>query len=321
MPSKQQVFLVRFQNGCLKHSIQQNIVGMGWSEVYGLLNRQLEWDDFKNLIRPHHKGGERSLGASAGSLWRFIRDIKKNDYIIVPTQGEFYVARAVSNDARHEVSGITTDDAYRRDVEWLNDKKALPRTYATALLVRGMKAYQTCVQFDQEMIKEVEDALHRTGPVNFTRFVADGARDAVAHSLLHAADDRQLEELVRKLAISTGARAVTQARNSGKPGDADVIAEYDINPSDDPLSTLRVAFQVKKHQGTTGDWGINQLILRMSADPSIVRGCLVTTANDISEDAKKLIRDAKDNFPITIVTQNQLIDWILSVGLDALSID
>jgi hypothetical protein len=52
----------------------------------------------------------------------------------------------------------------------------------------------------------------------------------------------------------------------------------------------------------------------MQSDPSFVRGCFITTASSITVEARKLA----DQYNIIVMTQKDLVEWVMMVGLGAL---
>ena len=171
---------------------------------------------------------------------------------------------------------------------------------------------QTCVNVT-DLRTEIIDALNRTHPVSFSEVVLAKAYEPVASALLNAIIDQQLEDLVAQLAQTSGAKAVRAAKNTKAPGDADVVATYELGIGNEE-STIKVAYQVKQHDGATGITGVMQLIERMEADSEIVRGCIVTTAEQLDEAAQKLA----DENDIVVITKKGLVEWILMSGLKLL---
>jgi predicted Mrr-cat superfamily restriction endonuclease len=79
----------------------------------------------------------RKAGADAGHMWHFIREMNIGDLVVVPYRSDFYVEE-IKGSASYDEAMIGEDTAYRRDVQWLNDKKAIPRQEKT---VRGGKGH------------------------------------------------------------------------------------------------------------------------------------------------------------------------------------
>jgi predicted Mrr-cat superfamily restriction endonuclease len=310
------LFVLRLDHR-LERSLAESVIGLGWWKADRLPQID-EWAEFKEHIRekyPEYQS-EHSLGNAAGSIWRFVKAMKVDDRVIVPVQGAFYVAR-VDSDAFYEASGANDDIdyAYRRRVVWETDKnRPVPRSHASGALQRWMKARQTCVEVESGLGRDLDKAISRKTPLDFGGAVLEAAYEHVALALHDAINDLGLEKIVCRLANASGAHSWIPAKNSGEAGDADIIAQYDLGIAATG-ATVEVAYQVKQHKGMTDEWGIQQLIKRMEATPSIVRGCLVTTAPTVSNTAKELA----EKHDILILTETELVQWVLSVGLGALS--
>lgn len=319
MPTKAEskLFILRLDHR-LARSLSQGIIGLGWWRARGLPQINA-WANFKQCIRdsyPENYQNEYSLGNAAGSVWRFLKSMKVRDRAIIPVHGAFHVAR-IDSDAFYETDGANDDIdyAYRRRVTW--ETKAdhpVLRNHASGALQRWMKARQTCVEVQSGLEHDLEEALRRKAPIDFSQAVLEAAQENVARVLREAINDQGLERIVKRLAQAGGARCWIPPKNSGLPGDADIIAQYDLGIAGTE-TTIEIAYQVKQHTGMSDDWGVQQLIDRMGATPSIVRGCFVTTADEVSETAK---RAAEEN-AIVIITKRELVQWVLSVGLGALS--
>jgi predicted Mrr-cat superfamily restriction endonuclease len=96
---------------------------IGWAQAGGLLDPTLKWEEFRETIRRAYYSEEltlRKAGAAAGHMWRFIRDMKTGDFVVVPYGADFFVAE-ITGPATFDTSKVDDDSAYRRPVKWLND--------------------------------------------------------------------------------------------------------------------------------------------------------------------------------------------------------
>lgn len=137
---------------------------IGWSEAEGLLNPDLAWDSFRSRLHKAYYAedtSQRRAGAAAGNMWRFIRGMQINDYVVVPHGSEFYVA-IVTGPAVYLPAERSEDTAYRRPVTWQNGKKPFPRRAARAALQSRMKTQGTCVDAT-DLFHEVEEFATSTG--------------------------------------------------------------------------------------------------------------------------------------------------------------
>jgi predicted Mrr-cat superfamily restriction endonuclease len=312
-----QAFVLRMVER-LGKALQQGHIAVGWSDARNL-GQARDWEAFKSSLReaypePYPVGyadNNQALGNAAGSLWRFIHEMRVGDFIVAPAPEGFHVA-VIEGQPYYDEAGYEEDACWRRKVRWLADT-AVPRSHAGNTLQRRLKARQTCVDCT-DLLDDLRGALGRSKPLTFNAAVIDAARDAVARCLHDAVNDFGLENVIARLASASGGRAEVQPKNCPDAGDVDVIAAYDLKISNQD-STIEVAYQVKQHEGVSDDVGIKQLIERMEQRPSIVRGCFVTTAESISIEARRL---AADN-DILVVTERDLVEWVLMVGLQALS--
>lgn len=124
----------------------------------GLLDDALEWVPFRSVVSETYYPDAPSLrkaGAAAGHLWRFIRDMKPGDYVVVPAcGGQFYVARIAGKAQQGEPTGV----GYWRHVEWLNGKQALDRQLASAALQSRMKI-QGSTASASDLLSDIESVL------------------------------------------------------------------------------------------------------------------------------------------------------------------
>jgi hypothetical protein len=71
----------------LRAVLTANQVIIGWAQAEGLLNDSLSREQFREILRKQYYSDEtnnRRAGAAAGHMWRFIREMKPQDRIVVP---------------------------------------------------------------------------------------------------------------------------------------------------------------------------------------------------------------------------------------------
>lgn len=137
-----QAYVLRVAPGresMLDECLAADRIVIGWSGLDGLLDESLPWTRFRGIVSDGYYADESSLrkaGAAAGHLWRFIREMKHNDYVVVPAPArQFYVARILAAAQQGNSSNV----GYWRAVEWLNEKQPLDRQLASAALQSRMK--------------------------------------------------------------------------------------------------------------------------------------------------------------------------------------
>lgn len=303
-----QAFVFRLDHR-LAMCLKKGVIAIGWANADDLMV-DTDWDNFKQRLLNHYPDYEdaaRALGAAAGSLWRFLFDMKPGDYALVPVPGSFHVAR-IAGEARYEQEWVDADMAWHRRVEWLT-KKPVPRTFADDPLRRRLKARQTCV-FATESIQQ---ALERTAPIDLRDELLRMTRAEVAETLRTAINDEGLEDLVVSLIGASGARATRLGKRQAWDGDVDVLAVYDLKIPD-VEGQVKVGFQVKKYEGIADALAVQQLIGPLE-QAEIHMGCVVTTASGFSDEAVNLA----DKHDIALVAGDALVEWLLNVGLEKLS--
>ncbi len=108
----QQAFILRIAPSGIDHvweALDKNQIIIGWAEAVGLLNEQLSWEQFRTIISDTYYPHEETLrkaGSASGHMWRFIREMKKGDLVVVPHGSEFYAAK-ISGPATYDPSKVS----------------------------------------------------------------------------------------------------------------------------------------------------------------------------------------------------------------------
>src|SRR3989304_8508657 len=141
-------------------ALKENQIIIGWADAAGLLESNLTWEQFREIMREKYYTSESNLrkaGAAAGHMWRFIREMNKGDLVIVPYWSEFYVAE-VDDSATYDPQKTDDDTSYRRLVKWLNDKKPIRRDIAKSALISRMKTQGTCA-YATDLLAGIKECL------------------------------------------------------------------------------------------------------------------------------------------------------------------
>ena len=141
----------------VSEALESDHLIIGWAEAEGLLDLELEWEGFREIIRKAcYTDAEnlRGAGNAGGHMWCFIRAMKTGDLVVVPHGSEFYVGE-VTGPAFYDESKVSEDSAYRRPVKWLHGKRAIPRAWAKSALLSRMKTRATSA-YATDLVKEIE---------------------------------------------------------------------------------------------------------------------------------------------------------------------
>lgn len=258
---------------------------IGWTEAQGLLDMSLLWDKFREIIRVTYYSEElnlRKAGAAAGHMWRFIRDMKPEDLVVVPYGSEFFVAK-IKGPATFDPTKVDEDSAYRRCVEWLNNKKPISRQLARSALLSRMKTQGTCADATDllDEIRECLDLVSRGEKPTFQRDLQFRLiREVLAEMRGGRIENFGFERLIQTVLTDLGAEEVRIVPRSEDKG-ADLVATFRVAGA----FQQRIAVQAKHWQPDppVGRDVVEQLIRGIEAEAANLG--MVITSGAISDEA------------------------------------
>lgn len=213
-------------------ALASNQLIIGWARAKGLDDPSLSWQAFRQVLHETYYASEPTLhraGSAAGHMWRFLRDLKEDDLVVVPYWSDFYVARVIGP-ARHLAEFVDDDTAYRRPVEWLNGRQKIPRSVARSALISRMKAYGTTADAT-DLVGEIEGCLALSSSEARPTFERDLKARLVRETLAEIRSGRMdsfgFESLIRDVLLGLGAveaRIVPRSVDKG----ADVVATFRV---------------------------------------------------------------------------------------------
>jgi predicted Mrr-cat superfamily restriction endonuclease len=313
---------ISHRDKALPNALESDDIVIGWSRAGDLHDLDLGWYDFREIVHQEYHSDQddyRKAGASAGNLWRFIREMKEGDLVVVPDGSEFYVAK-VTGDARYEPEKVEDDTAHRRSVNWLNDSEPIPRGIARSALQSRMKARQTCVEAT-DLIPEIQDALEAAQSDEHPSFDSDLRQKLVQDTLEDIRKARiesyGFEKLVKSVLQSLGGENVTIVPRSKDQG-VDITALFTVADT----FSFTVAAQAKhfREDPPVKPKHVEQLRDGMDAEGATL-GWLVTsgTFSEETEMRKDEIED-ETGYEIQLVDGEQLAALIVDGGLRAASL-
>ncbi len=140
--------------------LQENEIMIGWSKVEGLLDESLTKEDFREKVQKQYfplEENKRRAGQVTGDLWRFIREMDLEHYVLVPTEAGFFIGR-IAGPAIYDEMRIYNDTAFRRKVEWLNNKESVSQEKTPEDLLKRLKTIQAVIDAS-DLYQEIEFAL------------------------------------------------------------------------------------------------------------------------------------------------------------------
>lgn len=284
----QQAFVLRVAPGgkdMLPEALSQNVLIIGWAEAEGLLDVKLSWSDFRKIISTVYYNKEETLrkaGTASGHMWRFIREMKTGDIVVVPHGSNFYIAK-VTGDAFYDKSKVDADSAYRREVLWLNNAKPIQRRIAKSALISRMKIQGTCA-YATDLISDINECLEVSSKGEKPTFKNDLQSKLIKETLEEIRSGRMdsygFEHLIRSVLHGLGAedaRVVPRLQDKG----ADVLATFLVAGAFRQV----VAVQAKHYQETppVGKDVVSELIRGIEAESADLG--MVITAGTFSNEA------------------------------------
>ena len=237
------------------------------------------------------------------NLWRFVVEMKKGDFVVVPCPWGFYVCEITGEAMICAREGL--DLGWERRVNIIGDVCSPREKYARAALLSRMKCRQTTLSIDD--LKDDVDCAREGKAFDL---VADTAE--VLHAKLKEyGRPEDMEQYVAWIFRSMGADVTVLPKHfSGKTGDCDVEAVF-------PMLRLVVSVQCKKHDGVTDDWGVTQIASYANEKCKALQdgwSCwqwVVSTADEFSSEA---ISKSKA-LNIRLVNGKEFCRMLASVGI------
>jgi len=284
----QSAFVLRIAPGGedkVPEALQTSELIIGWAEADGLLDPNLSWEAFREIVRGAYYADQpdlRRAGAAAGHLWRFIREMKSGDLVVVPYGAEFYVAE-VSEPAIYDRTKINEDSAYRRKVQWLNGMKPIARQLARSALISRMKTQGTCADAT-DLLDEIKECLDLAesdqAPTFQTDLQARLIREVLTEMRSGRIESFSFERLIQDMLNGLGAEEVRIVPRSQDKG-ADLLATFRVAGAFQQI----VAVQAKHWQPDppVSRKVVEQLIHGIEAESANLG--MVITSGSISDEA------------------------------------
>jgi len=285
----------------VKEFLTKNIVGIGWPCI-GDLSDCKNRDDLKKRILTYYKySSPQSLGQAAGNIYRFIFDLKENDYVLLPDGPVVYIGR-VNSAYKYDPTTDSEEEGYphQREVAWFHDKKAILRNLLTGRVYDSLKGQQTVYATYHEDIDDiVKNKKHYfTQQSNYDLKVEYLNR--LQSGLLRNVNSNPFEDAVCSLysRFFPGLRRL--ATTGSEKGDTDLLAELP--------GKVNVRIQVKHFypkQGELQDWVVDQLASSMEAGDHGI----IVTSGAISKAAREKTEGIVDK-TITFIDGQEFVEHL-----------
>lgn len=277
-------------------------------------------------------------------LWRFLREMKKGDWVLVPSSGTFSIyevlddvaiaandpsfsfpdtdwsGRKIVRDSKYNMPQIIGSKDYL-DIGFMKKCKPIslniPRSqYADAALTSRMKVQSTNLDISdlKESILTAIERHNKNKPINLKAELLDRTVEIWEKALLDIPSPEKFEKLVQWYFIKIGASSVEIPPKyyTGKEGDVDVVAFFENQKT-------VVNVQVKHYTGQTSDWAVDQITdyvksERANFDEYHNILWVISSADSFSDEC---IKKAKEN-NVRLINGKEFTTMLLNVGLDKL---
>lgn len=298
-------------------ALKSNELIIGWAKAKGLLDPTIDWSQFRDIISTTYYSDEQNLrraGNAGGHMWRFIREMKVGDLVVVPHWSEFYIAE-VSGNATYDPSKVSDDTAYRRPCRWLNDGKPIPRDFARSALISRMKTQGTCA-YATDILDDIRECLDLALKKKRPTFGGDLQNKLIEVTLGELRkghmDGNRFERLIRDVFKHLGgaqARVIPKKLDKG----ADVVATFRVAGA----FQFQVVVQAKHWQPEppVGPDVVDELANGIEAESADL-GMIVTTgtiSDEAVERAKKL--QEEKGVKIELVDGEQFAKLLVEHGI------
>ena len=304
-------------------ALETDCLIIGWAKAEDLLNPQLDWKRFREIIRQQYYPDDETLrraGNAGGHMWRFIREMKVGDLVVVPYGSDFYVAK-IKGEARYDRNKVGEDSAYRRPVIWLNGKNSIPRGIARSALQSRMKTQGTTANAG-DLVEEIEDCLEIA-----ERMADGGICPSIQSDLRRRLVEATLDEMRNGRIENYGFERLIETVLRGLGAVDTRIEDRRYDKGIDIYATFRVAgafqqvvgVQAKHYQQDppVGADVVHQLTSGITEGSEPVTLGMVVTSGNFSPEAEKAARSYEENAGIRIelVDGEQLAGLIVEHGL------
>ncbi|NTG36968.1 hypothetical protein G6K91_22205 [Agrobacterium rhizogenes] len=119
--------------------LAENQIAIGWSKAEGLLTPGFSKEDFRKEVAHHYPDiVERNwVGQDVNHLWRFIREMKNGDIVVIPHDDDVHFVQ-VTSEAMYFANQANDDTAIRRDVVPLLGGKPINRASLPSALRKSL---------------------------------------------------------------------------------------------------------------------------------------------------------------------------------------
>jgi len=305
-------------------AIDNNLVAIGWEEL-GDISSVADKESLLSLYNQIYPGEKpRAVSNKANQIWRFAKEIKIGDYVVLPLKTEPVIAIGQVTGEYEFNSTISDEVRHIRRVKWLTTD--MPRTRLKQDLLYSLGAFMTVCRIQRNDAEtRIPAALDKylNGSSSVSKDSLPNASEEIVDEVLNEETvdvegigrdqirilierefaGHRLQDLVASILRVEGFQPVISP--PGKDGGVDILAGKGLLGLEEP----RVCVQVKATSSPVGIDVLNSL-LGVVASYDATYG-LVVSIGGFTKDAR---RKAKEQFfKVRLWDSDDVIDMLLKV--------
>ena len=131
----------------LQDFLEKNIVGISWPGIGKLSEIESKSDVWKRLeeVSCTENRSNRAIAQDVGIIYRFTKEMKKDDYVLVPNGSEIYIGKVLEDNPIYikELDNDIDGFCHQRKIEWFFNKKSINKKVMTSRLYDSFKGQST----------------------------------------------------------------------------------------------------------------------------------------------------------------------------------
>lgn len=143
----------------LQDFLEKNIVGISWPGIGKLSEIESKSDIWKRLeeVGCTENRSNRAIAQDVGIIYRFTKEMKKDDYVLVPNRSEIYIGKVLEDNPIYikELDNDIDGFCHQRKIEWFFNKKSINKKVMTSRLYDSFKGQSTLFSTWFEDVEEL----------------------------------------------------------------------------------------------------------------------------------------------------------------------
>lgn len=277
-------------NNRLQDFLEKDVIGIGWPGIGNLTEVKTREEVRIGLENAGYTEGRKNnaIGQDVGTIFRFIKEMKIDDYVLVPNGSEVYLGKILEEKPIYvkELDNDKEGFAHQRRVEWLFNKKSINKKLMTSRLYDSFKGqstlFTTWYEDVDELVKEKDFLFIGNEFKNRHLDLKEKYSKKLNEGKIKGLNSNKIEDISQKLLNEFFPGIERLGTNNTKgSGDTDLKATL--------LGGIVVRVQIKNYYEKNGqieEWVVKQLADSMDMNDN---GIILTTTT-ISEEAKELAK-------------------------------